>query len=89
MRLQVVKIKNRVGLHARPAAIFVKKSREYESEIILKKDMQEANGKSIIGIMALGAHQNDEITIIAKGLDEDKAVVELSELLGSIDEDEQ
>lgn len=88
MRSQTVKINNRIGLHARPAAIFVKKSREFESEIILKKDMQEANGKSIIGIMALGAHQGDEITIIAKGLDEDTAIVELSELLASIDEDE-
>ncbi len=88
MRSQTVKINNRIGLHARPAAIFVKKSREFESEIILKKDMQEANGKSIIGIMALGAHQGDEITIIAKGLDEDAAIVELSELLASIDEDE-
>ncbi len=88
MRSQTVKINNRIGLHARPAAIFVKKSREFESEIILKKDMQEANGKSIIGIMALGAHQGDEINIIAKGLDEDTAIVELSELLASINEDE-
>ena len=88
MRSQTVQIKNKVGLHARPAAMFVKKSREFESEIILKKDMQEANGKSIIGIMALGAHQGDEITILAKGLDEDKAITELSELLSTLDEEE-
>ena len=88
MRSQIVQIKNKVGLHARPAAMFVKKSREFESEIILKKEMQEANGKSIIGIMALGAHQGDEITILAKGLDEDKAIVELSELLATLDEEE-
>ena len=88
MRSQTVQIKNKVGLHARPAAMFVKKSREFESEIILKRDMQEANGKSIIGIMALGAHQGDEITILAKGLDEDKAITELSELLSTLDEEE-
>lgn len=88
MKSQVVKIENKIGLHARPAAIFVKKSRLYESEIILKKDSQEANGKSIIGIMALGAHEGEEITIIANGLDEDKAVIELSELLSSINEEE-
>lgn len=88
MKSKVVKIENRIGLHARPAAIFVKKSRLYESEIILKKDSQEANGKSIIGIMALGAHEGDEITIIANGLDEEKAVVELSDLLSSINEEE-
>lgn len=88
MKEQTIKINNRVGLHARPAAIFVKKSRDFESEIILKKGMQEANGKSIIGIMALGAHQGDEITIIAKGLDEDRAVEELANLLESINEEE-
>ncbi len=88
MQSQTVKINNRVGLHARPAAIFVKKSRDYESEIILQKGSQEANGKSIIGIMALGAHQGDEITIIAKGLDEEVAVVELANLLASINEEE-
>lgn len=88
MQSQTIKINNRIGLHARPAAIFVKKSRDFESEITLQKGTQEANGKSIIGIMALGAHQGDEITIIAKGLDEDVAVVELANLLASINEEE-
>ncbi len=88
MQSQTIKINNRIGLHARPAAIFVKKSRDFESEIILQKGTQEVNGKSIIGIMALGAHQGDEITIIAKGLDEDVAVVELANLLASINEEE-
>lgn len=88
MRSQKVIINNKVGLHARPAALFVKKSRLYESEIIIKKGIQEANGKSIIGIMALGAHHGDELTILVKGTDEDKAIVELSQLLGSLDDEE-
>ncbi len=88
MRSQAVKIKNKVGLHARPAAMFVKKSREYDCEIILKKEIQEANGKSIIGIMALGVHQDDEVIILTKGPDEDRAIVELSQFLASLTEEE-
>ncbi|MDF2616835.1 MAG: phosphotransferase system, HPr-related protein [Sedimentibacter sp.] len=53
MRSQKVILKNKIGLHARPAAIFVKKARNFDSEIIIKKGIQEANGKSIISIMAL------------------------------------
>ncbi len=88
MQSRTIKINNRIGLHARPAAIFVKRSRDFESEIILQKGTQEVNGKSIIGIMALGAHYGDDITIIAKGLDEELAIEELSNLLASINEEE-
>jgi phosphocarrier protein len=75
-------------LHARPAAIFVKKARNYDSEIIIKKGFQEANGKSIISIMALGAMKGDELVILTKGSDEDKAITELSALLESMEEEE-
>lgn len=88
MRSQKVILKNRIGLHARPAAIFVKKARNYDSEIIIKKGIQEANGKSIISIMALGAMKSDELIILTKGSDEDKAIVELSSLLESMEEEE-
>lgn len=88
MRSQKVVLKNRIGLHARPAAIFVKKARNYDSEIIIKKGIQEANGKSIISIMALGAAKGDELIIITKGPDEDKCIAELSNLLEFMDEEE-
>lgn len=88
MRSQKVVLKNKIGLHARPAAIFVKQARNYDSEIIIKKGIQEANGKSIISIMALGAMKGDELIILAKGSDEDKCINELSNLLESIDEEE-
>lgn len=88
MRSQKVVLKNKIGLHARPAAIFVKKARNYDSEIIIKKDVQEANGKSIISIMALGATKDDELIIITKGPDEDKCITELSNLLESMDDEE-
>ncbi|NLJ57881.1 MAG: HPr family phosphocarrier protein [Tissierellia bacterium] len=88
MRSQKVILKNKIGLHARPAAIFVKKARNYDSEIIIKKGIQEANGKSIISIMALGAVQGDELVILTKGSDEDKAIEELSNLLEFMEEEE-
>lgn len=88
MRSQKVILKNRVGLHARPAAIFVKKARNFDSEIIIKKGIQEANGKSIISIMALGAMKDDELIILTKGSDEDKCITELATLLESINEEE-
>ncbi|MBP1925666.1 phosphotransferase system HPr (HPr) family protein [Sedimentibacter acidaminivorans] len=88
MRSQKVILKNKIGLHARPAAIFVKKARVFDSEIIIKKGIQEANGKSIISIMALGAMKGDELIILTKGSDEDKCITELSTLLESMDEEE-
>ncbi len=88
MRSQKVILKNKIGLHARPAAIFVKKARNYDSEIIIKKGIQEANGKSIISIMALGAMKGDELIILTKGSDEDKCIQELSALLESMEEEE-
>jgi phosphotransferase system HPr (HPr) family protein len=88
MRSQKIILKNRIGLHARPAAIFVKKARVFDSEIIIKKGIQEANGKSIISIMALGAMKGDELIILTKGSDEDKCIAELSTLLESMEEEE-
>jgi phosphotransferase system HPr (HPr) family protein len=88
MRSQKVILKNKIGLHARPAAIFVKQARNYDSDIIIKKGIQEANGKSIISIMALGATKGDELIMITKGSDEDKAILDLSTLLGSMEEEE-
>lgn len=88
MRSQKIILKSKIGLHARPAALFVKKARNYDSEIIIKKGFQEANGKSIISIMALGAMKGDELIILTKGSDEDKAIMELSALLESMEEEE-
>lgn len=68
--------------------MFVKKARNYDSEIIIKKGIQEANGKSIISIMALGAMKGDELIILTKGTDEDKAIAELAALLESMEDEE-
>ena len=74
-------IKNKTGLHARPAALFVQVANKYESDITIVKDDQEVNGKSIMGILMLAAEKGAEVTIIAEGDDAEAAVEELSEIL--------
>lgn len=82
-------IKNRTGLHARPAAVFVQKANKYESEIKILKDGQEVNGKSIMGILMLAAEKGSKIKIIVSGADAEKAIEELSAtLMGDMDKGE-
>lgn len=69
------------GLHARPATEFVKKAKEFDSEIKVFKGEEEANAKSSMGIMALGAKKDEEITIQADGEDAEEAVEALVELI--------
>jgi phosphocarrier protein len=86
MTSQKYVIKNTIGLHARPAALFVKKAAEFESKIKVVKEDKEADAKSIISIMALGAVKGAEIVINANGDDSDSAVAALVELLDSFAE---
>ena len=74
-------IKNKSGLHARPAALFVQIANKYDCEITVKKGKQKVNGKSIMGIMMLAAEKGSKIFIIAKGNDGEEAVRELADLL--------
>lgn len=81
MEKRTIIVKNKTGLHARPAALFVQTAGKFLSEIIVKKEDKEVNAKSIMGIMALGVSQGNEITIIARGEDEKEAVEALVDLL--------
>ncbi|MFC1548789.1 HPr family phosphocarrier protein [Candidatus Omnitrophota bacterium] len=74
-------VKNKTGLHARPAAMFVQIANKYESEIVIIKDDQEVNGKSIMGILMLAAEKGSKVTIVANGDDAESAVEELSKIL--------
>jgi phosphotransferase system HPr (HPr) family protein len=69
------------GLHARPAAEFVKKARQFTAEIMVIKGDKEANAKSAMKIMTLGAKKGDEIVIRAEGDDAKEAVEALAELI--------
>ena len=62
-------IENRNGLHARPAALFVKTSSRFHSEVWVEKDGERVNGKSIMGLMMLAAGKGSVLTVIAEGND--------------------
>jgi len=74
---------NRLGMHARPSAMFVTYASRYKSEIFIEKDGIKVNGKSIMGIMSLAAEKGSELIISAKGEDEMEAIETLIELVKS------
>ena len=78
---RTVLIQNRYGLHARPAAEFVKMAHRYSADVWVRKDDLEVNGKSIMGMMMLAAERGSEIVIRAAGADAAVAVDELSALV--------
>ena len=74
-------IVNRLGMHARPSAMFVKAASRYRSEVWVEKDGERVNGKSIMGLMMLAAGQGSKLRIRCDGPDADKAMEELEELI--------
>ncbi len=76
-------IKNKLGLHARAASQFVRIANAYNSDIIVQKNFQEVNGKSIMGILILAAAKGAEITVKAVGSDATQAVDALGELINA------
>ena len=80
MTERVFRIRNRLGLHARPAALFVQEAARHKSSIVVVKYGLEVNGKSVMGLMLLAAESGSELTIKADGPDEEKAL----EALGKI-----
>ena len=81
MITKIATIKNSVGLHARPAALFVRTCSKYRSDIFVEKDGKKVNAKSIMGIMALGVYPNEEITITVDGIDEEAAIKDILDLI--------
>jgi len=74
-------IPNRLGLHARPAAMFVRIASRYRSEIWVSKEGEEVNGKSIMGLMMLAAGQGSKLHVRCEGPDADKAMEEIEALV--------
>ena len=74
-------VKNFQGLHARPAALFVQIAAKYDSDVTVTKDGESVNGKSIMGILMLGAQQNSKIVVSAVGPDAETVLRELEEFL--------
>ena len=84
---RTVVIKNKQGLHARPAALFVQIANKFDSDVTVIKGKTKVNGKSIMGIMILEAGKGSKVTVITKGQDAEKAMAELEALLLSDIED--
>ncbi len=76
-------IRNKMGMHARPAAQFVKRASKYQCDVWVEKDDEPVNGKSIMGLMMLAAGRGEKIKIIADGNDAEAAVADLEELVQS------
>ncbi|MCF7790430.1 MAG: HPr family phosphocarrier protein [Victivallales bacterium] len=74
-------LKNKLGLHARPASNFVKKASEFESEITIEKEGETVNGKSLIELLMLAAEYNTKLKITAKGPDAYQAIEAIETLI--------
>jgi phosphocarrier protein HPr len=74
MQERIVTIRNRAGMHARPAALLVKTASRFASQIFIEKDEERVNGKSIMGVITLGATYDTPLRVIASGPDETAAL---------------
>ena len=76
-------VANKLGIHARPAAMFVRIANRYNCDIFVEKDGEKVNGKSIMGLMMLAAGQGSKLHIRCEGPDAEKAMTELEELINA------
>lgn len=76
-------VKNRLGLHARPAALFVQTTTRFKSNVKVRKGDQEVDGKSIMGLMMLAAEEGSKLTILTDGPDEQEVYAALQKLFDS------
>lgn len=74
-------VRSKQGLHARPAALFVQVANKFEARITVRRDKERVNGKSIMGILMLGAEKGSEIIIEAEGDDASIAILELEKVI--------
>lgn len=83
MITRVVQVRNKFGLHARPAALIVTTATKYQSEFFISKDGVRVNGKSIMGVMMLAAEMGSELTLELDGPDEEQAMAEIVRVIDS------
>ncbi|MCP4176345.1 MAG: HPr family phosphocarrier protein [bacterium] len=77
------KIKNKLGLHARPAAVFVQLASGFKSDIAIEKDGEKVDGKSVLGLLMLAAGFGSDIKIIATGEDSETAIAAINDLVSN------
>ena len=83
-----IKIKNKLGIHARPATLLAQEAGKFKSEIFIAKDGIEVNAKSIMGIMMIAAEQGSVLILTIKGDDEKEAATALKNIFNKIFEEE-
>jgi phosphocarrier protein len=74
-------VSNKLGIHARPAAMFVKTANRFSCDIFVEKDGEKVNGKSIMGLMMLAAGPGSKLTVSAQGHDASQALAEIEMLI--------
>ena len=80
---KTIVIENKLGMHARPATLIVKAANKFRSDLKIRKDNIEINGKSIMGLMTLAAEYKSSLDIIADGVDEEYLMEEIVHLFAS------
>ncbi len=81
MSAKAFTITNKLGLHARAAAMLVQIANKFKAKIILERDGRQVNGKSILGILTLACPKGSSLVVTAEGVDEDKALEEIGRLI--------
>jgi len=76
-----ITVSNKLGIHARPAAMFVRTANKFECDVFVEKDGERVNGKSIMGLMMLAAGPGSRLVLYVEGDDANKALVELESLV--------
>ncbi|MCF7920126.1 MAG: HPr family phosphocarrier protein [Candidatus Cloacimonetes bacterium] len=75
-----IKVINRLGLHARPSTLLVKKATQFRAELKVRKEEMEVNGKSLLGVLTLAAEYGSELELIANGIDEEEMLMAIERL---------
>ncbi|MCA6079621.1 MAG: HPr family phosphocarrier protein [Endomicrobium sp.] len=83
MKKKVIVVSNKMGLHARPAAMLVQTTNGYQSTVKILKDDFEVDAKSIMGVMTLAAGQGSELNFVADGTDENEVLIAIENLFES------
>ncbi|MDR0561155.1 MAG: HPr family phosphocarrier protein [Spirochaetaceae bacterium] len=83
MAERIITVSNRAGVHARPAAMIVQAAKDFQGNIYLEKDTERINGKSIMGLLTLGAVYGTELKIVTDGADAEQALEVIIKLFES------
>ena len=81
MNAKTFTVTNKLGLHARAAALLVQISNKFKSRIFLEREGKQVNGKSILGILTLACPKGSSLTVRAEGADAEKALEEIGRLI--------